>query len=109
MTWKCQSPTTGKGLPDQAANTKGYVPVLQVGQTLEGYIAPCFDWDMFGFELEEGKYYRLDYLGASSLDGTLRDPNILALFNDGPLSSSYSTEAEPGSGTDTVMESGPSP
>ena len=85
----------GKSLPDQAANTKGYVPVLEVGQTLEGYIAPCFDWDMFGFELEEGKYYRLDYLGASSLDGTLRDPNILALFNDGPLSSLYRTEAEP--------------
>ena len=85
----------GKSLPDQAANTKGYVPVLEVGQTLEGYIAPCFDWDLFGFELEEGKYYRLDYLGASSLDGTLRSPNILALFNDGPRSSSYRTEAEP--------------
>ena len=85
----------GKSLPDQAANTKGYVPDLGVGQTLEGYIAPCFDWDMFGFELEEGKYYRLDYLGASSLDGTLRSPNILALFNDGPRSSSYRTEAEP--------------
>ena len=85
----------GKSLPDQAANIKGYVPVLEVGQTLEGYIAPCFDWDLFGFELEEGKYYRLDYLGASSLDGTLRSPNILALFNDGPRSSSYRTEAEP--------------
>ena len=85
----------GKSLPDQAANTKGYVPVLEVGQTLEGYIAPCFDWDLFGFELEEGKYYRLDYLGASSLDGTLRSPNILGLFTDGPQSSSYRTEAEP--------------
>ena len=85
----------GKSLPDQAANIKGYVPVLEVGQTLEGYIAPCFDWDLFGFELEEGKYYRLDYFGASSLDGTLMRPNILALFNDGPRSSSYRTEAEP--------------
>ena len=85
----------GKSLPDQANNIYGHVPVLQVGQTLEGYIAPCFDWDMFGFELEEGKYYRLDYLGRSSSDGTLISPNILGLFTDGPQSSSYRTEAEP--------------
>ncbi len=85
----------GKELPDQADNTRGYVPVLEVGHTLEGYIAPCDDWDMFAFELEEGKYYRLDYLGASSSDGTLSTPNILGLFTDGPDSSRYGTEAEP--------------
>ena len=85
----------GKELPDQAANIKGNVPVVEVGHALEGYIAPCFDWDMFGFKLEEGKYYRLDYLGRSSSDGTLINPNILGLFTDGPQSSLFRTEAEP--------------
>ena len=85
----------GQELPDQANNADGYVSLLQVGQTLEGYIGPCDDWDLFRFELEEDKYYRVDFLGSSTLDGTLRYPNIIALLTDGPDSHHFRTEAEP--------------
>ena len=85
----------GQELPDQANNADGYVPFLQVGQTLEGYIGPCDDWDLFRFELEEDKYYRVDFLGSSTLDGTLRYPNLIALLTDGPHSHHFRTEAEP--------------
>ena len=85
----------GKELPDQAFNIYGNVSHLQVGQTLEGYIAPCEDWDLFSFELEEGKYYRIDFLGSSSSDGTLGSPIILGFFTDGPQSSLFRTEVEP--------------
>ena len=85
----------GQELPDQANNADGYVSLLQVGQTLEGYIGPCDDWDLFRFELEEDKYYRVDFLGSSTLDGTLRYPNIIAFLTDGPDSHHFRTEAEP--------------
>ena len=85
----------GQELPDQANNADGHVSLLQVGQTLEGYIGPCHDWDMFSFELEEDKYYRIDFLGSSTLDGTLSYPNLLAFFTDGSESHYYRTEAEP--------------
>ena len=85
----------GKSYTDQEDYINGNVPRLQVGQTLEGYIAICDDWDLFGFELEEGKYYRIDFLGSSTGDGTLGDPGILAFFTNGPDSDSYGPGAEP--------------
>ncbi len=86
----------GKELADQDANMNGNVPHLTAGGGhLEGYIAPCDDWDMFGFTLAEGKYYRIDFLGSSTRDGTLGAPNILGFFIRGPQSHWYRTSAEP--------------
>ena len=85
----------GKQLADQDKNADGNVPLLTTQNSLEGYIAPCDDWDMFRFELEEGKYYRIDFLGSATRDGTLGAPNILGFFTEGLKSSWFSTSVEP--------------
>ena len=86
----------GKSLRDQDSFIGGHTPLLGIGETLEGYINRCEDWDMFSFDVEEDKYYRVDHLGSSSLDGTLSLPQIAGYFTaQGAKASFYKTRGEP--------------
>ena len=86
----------GKTLPDQSDYYLwGNTPLLMVNEPLEGYIDVCDDMDIFQIELEEGKYYRIDHLGTSTLDGTLSRPFFAYFFIEDPDSNPSWPTPEP--------------
>ena len=86
----------GKTLPDQSDYYLwGNTPLLMVDEPLEGYIDVCDDMDIFQIELEEGKYYRIDHLGTSTLDGTLSRPFFAYFLIEDPDSNPSWPTPEP--------------
>ena len=81
-------------LSDDFVDSTATTGVVEVGGSARGEIELRYDRDWFGVALEAGKTYQIDLKGASSDDGTLRDPYLRGLHRaDGRLIANTTNDA----------------
>ncbi|MXY01367.1 MAG: hypothetical protein F4064_09880 [Acidimicrobiales bacterium] len=85
---------------DYAADTTTTATV-SVGGTATGDIEEAGDHDWFKVELEAGKAYLVDLMGAQSGDGTLRDPYLAGIHNASGRRVSGTSDDDSGEGTNS--------